>query len=76
MNIGGAKEVMASHEHYARDGDLEGVLSNMADDIVLLAPMCRWLKVRWLSQPLNAPLEWTVGAGISVGMAPVAAACG
>jgi ketosteroid isomerase-like protein len=33
-----AKDVMRSHEEFAAAGDLEGVLSNAADDIVLLTP--------------------------------------
>ena len=32
-----AKEVVTSHEHYAMAGDLDGVMSNTADDIVVLA---------------------------------------
>lgn len=32
-----AKEVIRSHEEYAMAGDLDGVLSNMAEDIVALA---------------------------------------
>jgi ketosteroid isomerase-like protein len=33
-----AKAVIASHEQLCRDGDLVGVLSNIADDIVLVVP--------------------------------------
>jgi ketosteroid isomerase-like protein len=33
-----AKAVIASHEEFTRTGDLAGILSNVADDIVLLAP--------------------------------------
>jgi len=34
--IAAAKDVMRSHEEFAAAGDLEGVLSNAANDIVLL----------------------------------------
>lgn len=33
-----AKDVIASHERYAGAADLDGVMSNVADDIVALAP--------------------------------------
>jgi len=33
-----AKAVIASHERLSRDGDLAGVLTNIADDIVLVVP--------------------------------------
>lgn len=33
-----AKAVIASHEEFTRTRDLAGILSNVADDIVLLAP--------------------------------------
>ena len=36
--IDAAKAVIASHEQLCRDGDLAGVLSNIADDIVLVVP--------------------------------------
>ena len=35
--IAEAKAVVRSHEEYAMAGDLDGVLSNIAEDIVLLA---------------------------------------
>jgi len=35
--IAEAKAVLSSHEEYAMAGDLDGVLSNVAEDIVLLA---------------------------------------
>ncbi len=33
-----AKAVMASHEQFAKAGDLDGIMTNVADDIVMLAP--------------------------------------
>jgi ketosteroid isomerase-like protein len=33
-----AKAVIASHEQFSRDGDLGGILTNVADDIVLVVP--------------------------------------
>jgi ketosteroid isomerase-like protein len=33
-----AKAVVRSHEEYAAAGDVDGVVSNMAEDVVLLAP--------------------------------------
>ena len=36
--VAGAKDVIRSHEQFAKAGDLDGVLSNVADDIVLLTP--------------------------------------
>jgi ketosteroid isomerase-like protein len=33
-----AKAVIASHEQLVRDGDLAGVLTNIADDVVLVVP--------------------------------------
>ena len=33
-----AKSVITSHEQYAKAGNLEGILSNMADDAVALTP--------------------------------------
>jgi ketosteroid isomerase-like protein len=36
--IDAAKAVIASHEQLCRNGDLAGVLSNIADDIVLVVP--------------------------------------
>jgi ketosteroid isomerase-like protein len=33
-----AKAVIASHEQLCRDGDLAGVLTNIADDVVLVVP--------------------------------------
>jgi ketosteroid isomerase-like protein len=36
--ISAAKAVIASHEQLCRDGDLPGVLTNIADDIVMVVP--------------------------------------
>lgn len=36
--VGSAKEVVASHERFAAAADLDGVMSNSADDIVVLIP--------------------------------------
>lgn len=36
--IGAAKAVIATHEEFSRAGDLAGVLTNVADDIVLVVP--------------------------------------
>ncbi len=33
-----AKAVMASHEQFAKAGDLDGIMTNVADDVVMLAP--------------------------------------
>ena len=33
-----AKAVIKSHEQFSKAGDLEGIMSNMADDVVFLAP--------------------------------------
>ena len=33
-----AKAVMASHEQFAKAGDLDGIMTNVADDIVMLTP--------------------------------------
>ena len=33
-----AKDVIESHEEYAKAGDLDGVMTNAADDIVVLVP--------------------------------------
>jgi ketosteroid isomerase-like protein len=33
-----AKAVVRSHEEFSKAGNLDGVMSNMADDVVLLAP--------------------------------------
>ncbi|MFQ5604038.1 MAG: YybH family protein [bacterium] len=33
-----AKDMMKSHEEYAKAGDLDGVMTNVADDIVALVP--------------------------------------
>jgi len=33
-----AKAVVTSHEQFSKAGDLEGIMSNMADDVVFLAP--------------------------------------
>jgi len=33
-----AKAVIKSHEAFARSGDLDGIMSNIADDVVLIAP--------------------------------------
>jgi ketosteroid isomerase-like protein len=36
--IAAAKAVIASHEQLCRDGDLAGVLTNIADDVVMVVP--------------------------------------
>jgi ketosteroid isomerase-like protein len=33
-----AKAVVASHEEFARTGNLDGIIENMAEDVVALAP--------------------------------------
>ncbi len=33
-----AKAVIASHEQFAKAGDLDGIMTNVADDVVMLAP--------------------------------------
>ncbi len=33
-----AKTVIASHEQFAKAGDLDGIMTNVADDVVMLAP--------------------------------------
>ena len=36
--VAAAKAVIASHEQFCREGDLAGVLTNIADDVVLVVP--------------------------------------
>ena len=39
-----AKAVLKSHEQFSKEGNLENILSNFADDVVLLAPGMPLLK--------------------------------
>lgn len=38
VEIDEARAVVTSHEEYSRSGDLDGVVSNAAEDIVMFAP--------------------------------------
>ncbi len=39
-----AKAVLISHEQFSKAGDLEGIMSNMAEDVIFLAPGIPLLK--------------------------------